>query len=115
MAAVPALAAAEPDLRLADGEHGTGQSLRQGSEAGTATGPALSLTEKLIWKALQGADVVPYDTLLRAMYGGKAWGPRERSVLKAMVYRLRKKGVSVWSIRGEGYHLASSACPTCGR
>ena len=77
----------------------------------------LTATERRLYDALYAADgaLVPSRELLAAMYGEQPeYDASERSALKVYVYHLRRKGLQITNVRGVGFALGSTRCPTCG-
>ena len=77
----------------------------------------LTATERRLYEALHAADgaLVPHRELLAAMYGDQPeYDASERSALKVYVYRLRRLGLAITNVKGAGYQLGSTRCPTCG-
>ena len=76
----------------------------------------LTASERRLYDALYAADgaLVPQRDLLAALFGEREYDQGQRHEVKTYVYRLRRLGVQITTVKGVGYMLGSTRCPTCG-
>lgn len=80
--------------------------------------PNLTAAERRLYEALYAADgaVVPHAALLVILFGEQPEYDRiQRETAKTYIWRLRRKGVEITTVKGVGYALGSKRCPTCGQ
>jgi len=78
----------------------------------------LTATERRLYEALVAADgaLVPHRELLRVLFGEQPeYDSIERAAVKVYAHRLRRLGLQITNVRGVGYQLGSTRCPTCGQ
>jgi DNA-binding response OmpR family regulator len=78
----------------------------------------LTATERRLYDALYaaGGTLVTRRDLLAALFGASPeYDASQRAELKVYVHRLRRQGIEITNIKGVGYMLGSTRCPTCGQ
>jgi DNA-binding response OmpR family regulator len=78
--------------------------------------PYLTRRERQLYDLLRLAEgrVVTLAEIVADMYGATALDT-DQSVVKSFVFRLRKKGIAVTNVPGQGYALGDlRLCPGCG-
>ena len=76
----------------------------------------LTAAERRLYEALYSADgaVVAESELLAILVGEREYNRSDRTDLRSFIYHMRRKGVEITNVKGVGYQLGSTRCPTCG-
>ena len=78
--------------------------------------PHLRPAERRTLEVLRRAGgLVIYEELTTALYGADHLAS-DRDIPKTFIYRLRRKGYAIETVKGVGYILGENPpCPMCGR